>query len=318
MPPRRRFGKRLVRAFLPIVLVLLLALVGSLALIVYSVTRPPKRAYLVTPQSFQQFSGSALKLTEEFWSNSDGTRARGWLLKGAQGAPAVVLLHRYGADRSWLLNLAVKIHETSGFTILCPDLRGHGLDPAVKWTSFGAREGQDLIDALDFLHTLKADKQAKLVGDRFGVYGVELGAYAAISGAQRNNQIKTLVLDSIPRSPDDLLHAAVVSDIGVDVKALQSLAHTATKLYLMGAYENAGACELAASLRDQHTLLLSGADASELKETTAKLAQCFPNKSNVEARLDLPLSGLNLPSATGEQGEAYDRIVIEFFDRYLR
>jgi len=318
MPPRRRFGKRLVRAFLPIVLVLLLALVGSLALIVYSVTRPPKRAYLVTPQSFQQFSGSALKLTEEFWSNSDGTRARGWLLKGAQGAPAVVLLHRYGADRSWLLNLAVKIHETSGFTILCPDLRGHGLDPAVKWTSFGNREGQDLIDALDFLHTLKADKQAKLVGDRFGVYGVELGAYAAINGAQRNNQIKTLVLDSIPRSPDDLLHNVVASDVGVDVKALQSLSRTATKLYLMGAYENAGACELAASLQDQHTLLVSGADAGELKETTAKLAQCFPNKSNVEARLDLPLSGLNLPSATGEQGEAYDRIVIEFFDRYLR
>jgi pimeloyl-ACP methyl ester carboxylesterase len=318
MPPRRRFGKRLVRAFLPIVLVILLALVGSLALIVYGITRPTKRAYLVTPQSFQQFSGSALKLTDEFWSNSDGTRARGWLLKGGVGAPAVVLLHRYGADRSWLLNLAVKIHETTGFTILCPDLRGHGLDPAVKWTSFGAREGQDLLDALDFLHTLKADKQAKLVGDRFGVYGIELGGYTALNAARHNNQIKTLVLDSVPRSPDDLLHDAVASDVGVDLKLLQSLSRTATKIYLMGSYDNTGACEIAASLRDQHVLLLSGPDAGELKDGTAKLAQCFPNKSNVEARLDLPLSGLNLPSATGEQGEAYDRIVIEFFDRYLR
>jgi hypothetical protein len=32
----------------------------------------------------------------------------------------------------------------------------------------------------------------------------------------------------------------------------------------------------------------------------------------------LPLSGLNLTSATGEQGEAYDRVVIEFFDKFLR
>jgi len=318
MPPRRRFGKRLIRAFLPIVLVILLALGGSLALIVSAVTRPTKRAYLVTPQSFQQFSGSALKLTDEFWSNSDGTRARGWLIKGAEGAPAVVLLHRYGADRSWLLNLAVKIHETTGFTILCPDLRGHGLDPPVKWTSFGAREGRDLLDALDFLRTLKADKQAKLVADKFGVYGVELGAYAAISAAQRNDQIKTLVLDSVPRAPDDLLQAAVASDVGVDVEALQYFSRTATKLYLMGAYENASACDLAASLQNQHILLLSGPDAGALKDATSKLAQCFPNQANVEARLDLPLSGLNLPSATGEQGEAYDRIVIEFFDRYLR
>jgi hypothetical protein len=171
---------------------------------------------------------------------------------------------------------------------------------------------------MDYLHTLKGDKQAKLVGDRFGVYGVELGAYAAISAAHGNNQIKTLVLDSVPHSPDDLLHAVIVSDVGVDVKALQYLSRTATKLYLMGAYENASTCEIAAALRDQHTLLLSGADAGELKDATAKLAQCFPNQSNVESRLDLPLSGLNLPSATGEQGEAYDRIVIEFFDRYLR
>ncbi len=318
MPPRRRLGKKLIRGFLPIVLVLLLALGGSLAIIVSGVTRPTKRAYLVTPESFQQFSGSALKLTDEFWSNSDGTRARGWLIKGAEGAPAVVLLHRYGADRSWLLNLAVKIHETTGFTILCPDLRGHGLDPPVKWTSFGTREGQDLLDAIDFLHTLKGEKQPKLVGDKFGVYGVELGAYAALSAAQRNNQIKTLVLDSVPRAPDDLLQAAVASDVGVDVKALHYLSRTATKWYLMGAYQNASACELAASLRDQHTLLLSGADAGALKDATAKLALCFPNQGNVEARLDLPLSGLNLPSATGEQGEAYDRIVIEFFDTHLR
>jgi hypothetical protein len=35
-------------------------------------------------------------------------------------------------------------------------------------------------------------------------------------------------------------------------------------------------------------------------------------------RTDLPLSGFSLPSATGEQGEAYDRVVIEFFARNLR
>jgi hypothetical protein len=53
-----------------------------------------------------------LKVTDETWTTRDGRRSRGWLLKGAEGAPAVVLLHRYGGDRSWLFNLGVKINET--------------------------------------------------------------------------------------------------------------------------------------------------------------------------------------------------------------
>jgi hypothetical protein len=65
-------------------------------------------------------------------------------------------------------------------------------------------------------------------------------------------------------------------------------------------------------------LLLSGAEAGQLRNSTASLQSCFPNPANVEVRTDLPLSGFSLPSATGEQGEAYDRVVIEFFARNLR
>jgi hypothetical protein len=65
-------------------------------------------------------------------------------------------------------------------------------------------------------------------------------------------------------------------------------------------------------------LLLSGSDAGQLRESTAALQSCFRNQANVETRTDLPLSGYSLPSTTGEQGEAYDRVVIEFFARNLR
>ena len=37
-----------------------------------------------------------------------------------------------------------------------------------------------------------------------------------------------------------------------------------------------------------------------------------------EIRRDLYLTGANLPDATGEQEESYDRPVIEFFDKALR
>src|SRR6476661_8571388 len=155
MPPRRRIGKRLIKSFLPIALVIVLAVVGALSFVVYCVTRPTKRPYVVTPESFSRISGRAIKVTDETWTSVDGRNARGWLLKGAEGAPVVVLLHRYGGDRSWLFNLGVKINETANFTILWPDLRGHGLNPIVNWTSFGTRESDDLLDAFDFLRTLK-------------------------------------------------------------------------------------------------------------------------------------------------------------------
>src|SRR5882672_12441698 len=180
MATRRRIGKKLFKSLLPVLLILLVALVIALASIVRGITRPPRRSYLVTPEAFKVISGRALKVTDETWRNRDGTRARGWLLRGAEGAPAVILLHRYGGDRSLLFNLGIKINEATNSTILWPDLRGHGLNPPVNWTSFGTRESDDLLDAFDFLRTLKSDNKRKLVGDRLGVYGVELGGYSAL------------------------------------------------------------------------------------------------------------------------------------------
>jgi hypothetical protein len=64
--------------------------------------------------------------------------------------------------------------------------------------------------------------------------------------------------------------------------------------------------------------LLGGEDNTKLRDSTKALSSCFTNPTNVETRTDLPLSGLTLPSATGEQGENYDRPVIDFFVKNLR
>jgi hypothetical protein len=86
---------------------------------------------------------------------------------------------------------------------------------------------------------------------------------------------------------------------------------------MLGGFDDTNACEFAGGIKDQKVLLLSATDAGPLREATASLQKCFPNASNVEVRTDLPLSGFGLPSVTGEQGEAYDRVVIEFFARNL-
>jgi pimeloyl-ACP methyl ester carboxylesterase len=318
MAPRRPLGRKLFKSLLPVLLVLVVALIITLAFIVYGITRPCRRPYLVTPQSFTGISGRVLKITDETWQNRDGTRARGWLLKGAEGAPAVVFLHKYCADRSWLFNLGIKLNEATNFTILWPDLRGHGMDPPTFSTTFGHQEAEDLLAALDFLRTLKGDVQSQLVGDRFGVYGVELGAYAAMRAANKDPRIQALVLDSVPSDADELVDAAVREDVGINSTVLLKLARIATHIYFLGVFENTPSCELAQGLRNQRVLLLAGPEAGRLRESTVALQSCFRDPANLEVKTDLPLTGFTLPSATGEQGERYDRPVIEFFLKSLQ
>jgi pimeloyl-ACP methyl ester carboxylesterase len=319
MTIRRRFGKKLFKSLLPILIILLVALLIALASIVYGITRPPRRSHLVTPQGFAQISGTAraLKVTEENWRNRDGTSARGWLLRGAEGAPAVVFLHRYGGDRSLLFNLGMKVNEATNFTILWPDMRGHGLNPAVKWTSFGSREADDVLAALDFLRSLKGESGSQLIGERLGIYGVELGAYVAMLAASKDTQVQVLVLDSVPRNSDELVSAAVADDVGVNTKLIVFPARLATRLYFMGKYHNQSSCDLASALENRHVLLLAGADDGYLRDSTKSLARCFPNAANLETKTDLPITGFTLPSATGVQGEGYDRPVIDFFVKHL-
>ena len=317
MARRRRFGKKLFKALVPILLIVVVATAIALGSIVYGITRPPRQSYLVTAQSFSQISGSALKVTDEAWRNRDGSAARGWLLRGAEGAPAVVLLHRYGGDRSWLFNLGIKINETTNFTVLWPDLRGHGVNPPVSYSGFGSLEGDDLVAAVDFLRTVKGYSQRPLVGEAIGAYGVELGAYAALSAASHDPRVKVLVLDSVPSNPDDLVNASVISDVGVNNPVLLALARLATRIYFLGRYENKSSCELAKKIRTQRVLLLAGADNNALRDSTVSVVKCFPNPDNLETKLDLPLTGFTSSSATGEQGEGYDRPVIDFFNKSL-
>jgi pimeloyl-ACP methyl ester carboxylesterase len=311
---RDRVIKRLAKTFLPIVLIILITVVAVTVWIVHGITRPPRAEYLVTPQTFS--IGPTLTASDVTWPNHDGTQARGWLIRGNEGAPAVILLHRYGADRSALLNMAVKLNESTGFTVLWPDLRGHGLNPPVNWSLMGGIEGADATAAIDYLRTLKTSAGQPHVGF-IGVYGAEMGAYAAIDSAKRYPEVRALALDSAPSSPDDVVRSATTQRLAINFFVLQKLGCWGMRAYARGQYQTTPSCELGGALRNVKVLLLAGPADDPWRESTLALAKCFGG-SSVEVKKDLPLTGMNLNSATGEQEEAYDRPVIEFFKSALK
>jgi pimeloyl-ACP methyl ester carboxylesterase len=300
-------------------LVLSVATAGATAWIVYRVTHPHANPYLVTPDKFTQLSARGVKATEETWANHDGTLTRGWLLRGSEGAPAIILLHRYDTDRSWLLNLGVKLNEQTNFTVLWLDQRGHGENPVVKSSALGFVEGDDALAAIEYLRSLNNSGGHPSVGKAIGIYGVEMGAYAALKAATKDPSITSLALDSVPSAPSDIVKLAVRLHLGIDNKPVQSLARLGMQAYLMGHYVNTPSCKLASEFGQRQVLLLAGESSGSLRESTAALAGCFTQSSdNVEVQTSLPLVGYSLHPSTGQQEEAYDRRVIDFFDKAMR
>jgi hypothetical protein len=139
-----------------------------------------------------------------------------------------------------------------------------------------------------------------------------------LKAARADEQIKVLVLDSITASPKELISTAISTCVGLENSFVHWLSQLGVRFYLMNSYDPTPACDFAKEMRDKRVLLLSGPGAGHLRETTTTLQSCFDPSVTVETRTDLPLSGFDLPSVTGEQGEAYDRVVIDYFDRNLR
>jgi pimeloyl-ACP methyl ester carboxylesterase len=302
----RKLFASFIRLVFPAILLVVIALVGTSLWLVHRAAEPQHAAYLVTPESLSSFTRSKVKISEETWQNKDATAARGWLLRGGENAPAVILLHRYGADRSWLLNLGVRLNEATGFTVLIPDQRGHGANPSVKWSGFGGIEGEDLAAAVQFLRNQKTS-------DRIGVYGIEMGAIAAIFGAGGETAIRALALDSVPASSEDVLGNIVKARSSVAGEVAREIANRGTMLYYPKAFRRDSMCDVAPHLENRKILLLAGKDAPALQESTIKLGGCL-SKQSVQQKTDLPISGFNLiNSATSQQQEDYDQIVINFF-----
>jgi pimeloyl-ACP methyl ester carboxylesterase len=318
MAKTTRLLKNFYKLLLPLVILVVLASAGAAVWLVHQTSHPVANDYLVTPDKYGLLSSRAAQVTDETWANSDGTSARGWLLRGTTGSPAVILLHKYGADRSYLLNLGVKMNEATNFTILMPDLRGHGQNPAVNYTSFGGCEGADAASAVKYLRELRTPDQLGLVGNDVGVYGLEMGSLAALSAAVNDVNIKALALDSVPQDADTLVASAVNKRYPFASSVTSRIAQYGTTPYFFeGCFRKAPACDMAKLVANRKVMLLGGVDAPDLQESTLKLSKCFPQGTVTDVKTDLSPSGYTIINASIDLSTAYDQRVIDFFRQSL-
>jgi dipeptidyl aminopeptidase/acylaminoacyl peptidase len=144
------------------------------ALSFWLVVRPPR---LAIPGRLAEvgLAGETVTIVAD-----DGVQLAGWLVS-RPGAPAVVLLHGYPADKADLLPLAAALHPR--FTTLLLDLRYFG-ESGGGATTLGARERGDLKRALDLLEARGFR--------RVGVFGLSLGGAVAIMTAAEDARIRAV------------------------------------------------------------------------------------------------------------------------------
>lgn len=133
--------------------------------------RPPRIAIPLGPEDYR-LAPEPVSIEAD-----DGVRLSGWLLARA-GAPAVVFLHGYPADKRDMLPLAAALCPR--FTVLLMDLRHFGQSGGGV-TTLGLRERRDLSRALDFLATRGFH--------RVGVFGFSLGGAVALMTAAEDGRI---------------------------------------------------------------------------------------------------------------------------------
>ncbi len=299
----------------PIILLVAAAVIGGAVWLIYTAARPLNSRYIVTPDKYGQLSTRAAQVTEETWANRDGNKSRGWLLRGAENAPAVILLHKFGADRSYVLNLGVKLNESTDFTVLMPDQRAHGENPPVQNASFGGCEAEDAASAVEFLKGLKTPNQIALVNkNKLGIFGIELGALVAVTTAAKDQDFKAIAIDSVPADSDSMLKVSVEKRFPFASFATVRLAQLGTRLYYFdGCFQREPVCDTARKVENRNILLLAGLDAPEYQESTSKLSKCFPVSNKTETKTDLSPSGYSIINASMEQSESYDQRIIDFF-----
>jgi dipeptidyl aminopeptidase/acylaminoacyl peptidase len=155
-------------------LVLAVLLIASLASFALAV-RPPRIAVPLRPEDYR------LPVEPVSIRTDDGVRLAGWFLP-RPGAPALVLLHGYPAEKADLLPLASAL--ASEFATLLVDQRYFG-DSEGRATTLGFRERQDLKRMLDFLESRGATA--------IGVFGFSLGGAVALLAAAEDPRIRALV-----------------------------------------------------------------------------------------------------------------------------
>ncbi|MBL8470006.1 alpha/beta hydrolase [Methyloversatilis discipulorum] len=154
----------------------------------------PREAHAATPADY------GLVAIEVGLPARDGRRLHGWFVPPAGGtpAPAVLVMHGWGANASLMLPLARPLHD-AGHAVLLIDARGHGASENIDFMSL-PRFAEDVAAGLDWLGGRHDVDRARL-----SLVGHSVGAAAVLLEASRRDHLNAVIALSAFAHPRDMM-----------------------------------------------------------------------------------------------------------------
>ena len=292
--PSRWYTKSLM-ALLALVFFAVLATTAIAGFLVYRIVKPQRTNSEI---SMASFPGRPEVL--EFEVPGGLGKREGWFFPGLRGAPTIILCHGYESSRGELLTLesALQDHQYNVFIF---DFAAHGANAGIS--TLGYREADEVRAAVDLLAA-----RTDLDPTRFGLWGYNLGAYAALREAENDKRIRALVLDSVYDEPKQMVKVGVERN-GLGGFPLMVRSAEFSFEYLNYAHSNdPPLSKKLSTLAGVPTLYIQAVDDPELAEATRQLFLKAP-----EPREQAVLPHGNFVSFNDDEKRAYENRVVSFF-----
>jgi fermentation-respiration switch protein FrsA (DUF1100 family) len=186
-PKRPRWRRILKRTVITLILVAVVLIFGvfplGLAMLVTGAgTRPMDRGLTETPTTF------GLQFKDVEFQTSDGVKLSGWLIPSRDKHATIIYSHGLFRSRRELLERAVELMRL-GYGALLYDSRNHGASGPAR-VGLGYNERLDVEGAVRFL------REEVRTPDRIVLFGISMGATAALLGAAETPEAAAVISDS--------------------------------------------------------------------------------------------------------------------------
>jgi uncharacterized protein len=195
-----KWYSKLVTAVLALIIFAVLATAAIAGFLVYRIVKPQRTSSEINLDSFPGRPDAIEFMVPTAGTQAPGTR-HGWFFPGLRGAPTIVLCHGYGSSRGELLTLvsALQDHQYNVFVF---DFAAHGAIDGI--TTFGYHEADEVRAGVDAVAA-----RSDVNPGAFGLWGYNLGAYAALREAENDHRIRAIVLDSVYDLPEQMVKIGV-------------------------------------------------------------------------------------------------------------
>ncbi len=224
----------------------------------------------------------------------------GWFFPGLRAAPTIILCHGYRSDRGELLTLVTALQDNQ-FNVFLSDFAGHGSSPGI--TSFGFRETKELRAAI-----AAVAQRDDVDRERFGLWGANLGGYAAVVAASADVRVRAIAVDSVYDRPAEMVSLEVSRSGLAALPLIGRWAEIGFRWLNRDFRREPPLSQRMAGLAAVPKLFIMASDEPELAQTTRELFLRAP-----ELREQVLLPRGNYAGMLDDDKRAYETRITSFF-----